>query len=340
MKQLISAVELHGVRRWMHVTLASCLLLPLGTASSAQAKIAPDQLQISGMLQTIELAPVHVAADQIYPGGSKVRNGGIPILFLPPDKKPSHVATHAETQALRYSLERPDLRIILTVARGHYRILARRSAGIKSLADLRGKRIATMSATSAGFYLHNILASVGLSEADVTVVDHPRPQNLSQSIISGDVDALSIWEPEMELAVDALGEDAIIFHPDVAYDELFNLNSTVANLNDAERRAQIVKFVAALIRASAGTTADPQRAIEMVASNTGYAPALIRAAWPHHSFPAAIAPDLLDVLTREEIWLARKDGRPARDRAKLAKLIDPIIEIEARAMLKREQAAQ
>ena len=340
MKQLISAVELHGVRRWMHVTLASCLLLSLGTASSAQAKIAPDQLQISGMLQTIELAPVHVAADQIYPGGAKVRNGGIPILFLPPDKKPSHVATHAETQALRYSLERPDLRIILTVARGHYRIVARRSAGIKSLADLRGKRIATMSATSAGFYLHNALASVGLSEADLTVVDHPRPQKLSQSIITGDVDALSIWEPEMELAVDALGEDAIIFHPDVAYDELFNLNSIAANLSDPERRLQIVKFVAALIRASSETATDPQRAIEMVASNTGYAPELIRAAWPHHSFPAAIAPDLLDVLTREEIWLARKEGRPARDRATLAKLVDPSIEIEARAMLKREKAAQ
>ncbi|MBB5987517.1 ABC transporter substrate-binding protein [Sphingobium lignivorans] len=312
------------------------ILLAASGAAASQAEEGRDPLRISGMLQTIELAPVHVAADRIYPGGAAVRNGGIPILFLPPEEKPSHVATHAETQALRNSLSRPDLRIILTVARGHYRIVARRSSGIETLADLRGKRIATMGPTSAGFYLHNVLASAGLSEADVRIVNVPRPQEISRSIIAKEADALVIWEPEMQRAVDALGDDAILFQPDVGYDELFNLNTTAGNLADPHRRAQIVRFVAALMRTSREAKADPTLAIQMVADKTGYPVDLIRKAWPHHSFPAALAPDLLDVLVREEAWLARQEGRPARDRDALARLIDPSVARDARALLERE----
>ena len=46
----------------------------------------------------------------------------------------------------------PGLRIILTVSEGYYRIVARRSAGISSLADLKGKRIATFPSTSSAYY--------------------------------------------------------------------------------------------------------------------------------------------------------------------------------------------
>ncbi len=76
--------------------------------------------------------------------------GGIPNLVGEPaiggfgEPGVADVATHAETQALRYSTRNPDLRIILTVTQGLYRIVARRSAGIEKVADLKGKRIATI----------------------------------------------------------------------------------------------------------------------------------------------------------------------------------------------------
>ena len=59
------------------------------------------------------------------------------------------VATNAETQLLRFSVRHPDLRIIFNVTEGLYRIVARRSAGIASIADLKGKRVATIEQTSA-----------------------------------------------------------------------------------------------------------------------------------------------------------------------------------------------
>lgn len=317
-------------------------LLLAGCAHAAepapQAARPSAPLRIYGMHQTIELAPVHVAADRIYPGGVAVRNGGIPNLFSADPAALADVATHAETQALRNSLDHAEVRIILTITRGHYRIVARRSAGIASLADLRGKRIATMSTTSAGFYLHNALASVGLSEADVTITSAPTPRDISRPLIDRQVDALAIWEPEAEIAMEALGADAIELRPEVGYDELFNLNTTAANLADPVKRPQIVRFVAAIIQAAAQVRTDPAPGIAMVAAVARYPAEFVRASWPHHSFIAAVAPDLLDILVREEAWLAAQNRRPARDRAALAALIDPSVEREARALLAREHS--
>ena len=101
---------------------------------------ATAQLKIYGNTTTIELAPVLLAAQDLYGDTTAVRNGGIPDLF---DEDAADVATNAETQALRQSVDHPDLRTILTVSEGWYRIVARRSAGIARLADLRGKRITT-----------------------------------------------------------------------------------------------------------------------------------------------------------------------------------------------------
>jgi len=300
----------------------------------AHSERAP--LRIYGMHQTIELAPVHYTAERIYPRDTLVRNGGIPNLFATDDTR-ADIATHAETQALRNSLQHPDLRIILTVARGHYRMVARRSHGIATLADLRGKRIATMRSTSAAFHLHNLLRSAGLSEADVTIVPFNTPRDISRSIISGEADALAIWEPEMQIAINALGDDAIEFQPDVGYDELFNLNTTAEALADPARRAQIVRFVAALMQGSRHVTARPEDGIALVARTTGYPLELVRQAWPHHVFPGAIAPDLLDTLEREEIWMAQLTGRPARDRAALASIIDESVAEEARMLLAHRQ---
>ena len=88
---------------------------------------APAQLRIYGNTTTLELAPVLLAAQDLYGSTAAVQTGGIPDLF---DAEAADLATNAETQALRQSVDHPDLRTILTVAEGFYRIVARRSAGI------------------------------------------------------------------------------------------------------------------------------------------------------------------------------------------------------------------
>jgi len=137
------------------------LLAPIGIA---QQPLPP--LRIAGNMTTIELAAVLLAANGLYRGQVTVINGGIPNLM----RGEVDAATNAETQLLRQSVEDPSLRIIYTEAEGFYRIVARRSAGIASVKDLRGKKIAIAPNTSAHYYLVKSLALAGVEEGMVTVV--------------------------------------------------------------------------------------------------------------------------------------------------------------------------
>ena len=123
----------------------------------AAAQNASRPLRVYGNTKTIELAPVLLAADRIHKTPVTVSNGGIPNLFT----GEADIATNAETQALRQSVDHPNLRIILTVSEGFYRIIARRSAGVTKLADLKGKRIATFGRTSSAYYLAKMLGTQG-----------------------------------------------------------------------------------------------------------------------------------------------------------------------------------
>src|SRR5215467_6472662 len=79
-------------------------------------------------------------------------------------------ATGSETQALLNSVSDPRIRIVLTLAECRYRIVARRSAGIRRLSDLRGRRVAATSNTSSQYYLSRMLATVHLADRDIQFV--------------------------------------------------------------------------------------------------------------------------------------------------------------------------
>ena len=107
-----------------------------------------------------------VAANTFYPVQMPVGQGGIVRITA----GETDLATNAETQLLRETVDNPDLRIIMTVTESFYRLVARRSAGIETLADLKGKRVMLPANTSANYYLVAMLRTVGLTEDDVTVV--------------------------------------------------------------------------------------------------------------------------------------------------------------------------
>src|SRR5207247_5131272 len=61
-------------------------------------------------------------------------------------------ATGSETQVLLNATSEPRLRIVLTLSECRYRIVARRSAGIRRVSDLRGKKVAATVNTSSQYF--------------------------------------------------------------------------------------------------------------------------------------------------------------------------------------------
>ena len=313
-------------------------LLLLGCAPSEPEAVADAgtplaPIRVSGSYW-IELSPVLVAANSFYPERLQVGEGGI-VRITSGD---ADLATNAETQLLRESLTNPDLRIIMTVTESFYRLVARRSAGIETLSDLKGKRVMLPRNTSAHYYLVAMLRTAGLTEDDVEVVnllpaqgDQTGMDQMSDALARGEVDAISIWEPEPEDAIHRLGDDAVVFQDRSVYREVFNLHARATDLADPAKRRSIVAFVRAVARAAAALKSDPDTYWPHVSSITGFTTEEVSWGWPEMEFPVRIIPDMLDVLEVEDVWVARERNRPPRSREELARFIDASVVEEALA---------
>ncbi|HTQ99959.1 MAG TPA: hypothetical protein VMH83_08210, partial [Candidatus Acidoferrum sp.] len=108
------------------------------TAAPKLVQAADAELRVAVNQTTIESAPFFI---QQIPGIRvvPVPNGRVASAQLVSGMVDA--ATGSETQALLNSVLQPDLRIVLTLSECRYRIVARKSAGIQALADLRGKRV-------------------------------------------------------------------------------------------------------------------------------------------------------------------------------------------------------
>jgi sulfonate transport system substrate-binding protein len=311
-----------------------------GDSAAPSAAIQPElptpvaPIKVSGSYW-IELSPVLIAANRFYPQQLMVGEGGITTMST----GAADLATNAETQLLRESVAHPDLRIIMTVTESFYRLVARRSAGIASLADLRGKRVMLPANTSANYYLVAMLRTVGLSDDDVVIVPLPPAQGeqtgmdqMSDALQRGEVDAIAIWEPEPDDAIKQLGADAIVLQDRSVYREVFNLHARAGDLADPVKRRSIVEFVRSVAQATAALEADPTPYWPHVASITGFSVEAIAAGWPEMQFPVQIVPDMLEVLVEEEPWIAKQQQRQPRSQEVLATLIDRSIVEEALAL--------
>lgn len=313
--------------------LQAASLLPLLAAQRLCAQSALPVLNFRGGMW-IELSPVVAAARNFYPGEFNIGTGGVTSLTT----GEANIATNAETQLLRESVKNPKIRTIMTVTESFYRIVAMRSRGINSLADLKGKRIITPARTSAGYFLVAMLESVGLTEADVTLVPFPRLDNIiasmdemSEVVLRNEADAVAIWEPEAEDAIHDFGDDAIVFQDKSVYREIFNLYTTTDMLEDPASRNAIVTFVRAVIDATAALKENPEPYWPQVEEVIGYPVSDIRASWGEMDFPIHIVPDLLDVMVKEDVWVAQELGRAPRSREELAQFIDYSVLEEASA---------
>jgi NitT/TauT family transport system substrate-binding protein len=310
---------------------------------SASSETSSGPLRIYGNLSLLEMAPVLLAAEEIHDGETQLAHGSVMSLWGQSSDLASlssagqsDIALNTETQALRASVAHPDLRFIFTVAECPYRVVARRSSGVARLADLRGKRVGTQLESSAAYFLDSLLRTAGLTQDDVVSVPfmaHTAAPltRLPEALASGEVDAVALWEPQVQRAMVAIGDDAIEFADRAVYTEKFSLCTKQSNLDDPSMRKRIVAFVRALIEAAERLRHEPQVGQALVARTAKLDIETVRNAWPYLSYPGTLAADLLEIFERQEPWIANIQRRAPRGRDALAKLIDESVVREALA---------
>lgn len=284
-------------------------------------------LQVYGAHRVMENAAIELAVRELT--GADLNNGYIAHLVgggadlsTEAPNAVADVAMNADTQLLRYSVARPDIRLLFTATRGHYEILGRPSLGVRGAADLRGKRIGTFRHTSSEYYLATELAKHGILADEVEIVGFTPEIASTQALIDGDVEAITIWEPATQLAKETLGEDLVSIRTPDSYFLRLGANTTADRLADPGKRAEIVAFIRQVILASRELRESPKRGAQIAARLSGFDAGLVMRCFATLEFVAHIEPDQLDVLVEQDRWVAEEQGRAPRTREQLAPLID------------------
>ncbi len=145
--------------------------------------------------------------------------------------------------------------------------------GIKSLKDLKGKKIGIEVGLVEHLMLLNALKKNGLTEADVTLVNTPTNQT-PQVFASGQVDAIAAWQPNSGQAMKAVAGSTTVYssadEPGLIYDVI-----AVTPQSLAQHRADWVKFVALWdkVLAYINDPATKPDALKIMAARTGSTPA-------------------------------------------------------------------
>jgi len=136
-----------------------------------------------------------------------------------------------------------------------YQIVVRKDAEIRTLADLKGKRVGVLGFQDNGFYnLQGALATVGLTRDDVSI-EAVGPAGVVQLMISGDLQAISAV-PESTAAIEAAGVPVDVYlitqyFPGMA-------QAVVASEASIAKKADIIRaFNGATLEAIREIEADP-----------------------------------------------------------------------------------
>jgi NitT/TauT family transport system substrate-binding protein len=162
--------------------------------------------------------------------------------------------------------------IMLTdYSNGNDMIVAR--PGIKSLQDLKGKKVAVEEGLVEHLLLLNGLKQAGMKESDVTLVN-AKTNEMPQVLASGDVAAVGAWQPIAGQAMKALPGARPIYtsanEPGLIYDVL-----AVSPASAKQRRAEWLKVVKVWDRVVKYVN-DPKTqpdAVKIMAARVGISPA-------------------------------------------------------------------
>jgi ABC-type nitrate/sulfonate/bicarbonate transport system substrate-binding protein len=307
-----SAGRFHFLRGWRtrksHICWGIALALAAATCTAQELTIAVSRTPLS--------LPVFVAESQKYFADEGVAVttreciGGNRCIKLMLDGEVP-LATASEMPVMFNSLARSDFAIIATfvTSRRDVKLIARKSAGIATAADLSGKRVGTVKGTSAHFFLDLYLLFNAVDPQGVTLVPLA-PELIAAALKDGTVDAAAIWEPFANKSMRALGADGIVMPSARLYTSTFNLLASRKLI--AERDADLVKVLRALVRAQRFIHERPQQAQAILMQRLQEDQAYIDATWNDYDFRMSLDQPLVSTLEGQARWAVR-EGHAPRD---------------------------
>lgn len=232
------------------------------------------------------------------------------------------IATTAEAPTTAAAMAGLPIAFLARMEYSDDKTVASSKSGIKTKADLKGKKIAFTAGTGSEVYTDTLLKSAGLTRNDVTLVSL-QPHEMLPALASGSIDAFDSWEPHISNAKKALGAGAVSVDTKGIYSETFNIVVTRDYLKNNE--ALMEKFLKALIEAEAWMKANPKEAIDVVAKATSIKADDLAAIWSDYVFHVVLDDKQINVLKTHSAWRLESGNHPpgVSSVPDFGKIVDP-----------------
>jgi taurine transport system substrate-binding protein len=142
---------------------------------------------------------------------------------------------------------------------------------IRTIADIRGKKIATPFGSTAHFSLLNLLELENIDPSELTVLDM-QPPDVVAAWQRGDIDGSYVWQPNLSKLKNENGS-ILITSADLAEQGIVTADVGVVSQEFAQTYPDVVKqYVEVLNQAIQAYRDDPDAAAETIATELGITP--------------------------------------------------------------------
>ncbi len=231
------------------------------------------------------------------------------------------IATTAEAPTTASSMAKQPIAFLARMEYSDLKTLVSTASGIKTKADLKGKKVAFAAGTGSEVYTATLLKAAGLMKDDVELINL-RPQEMLPALAAGSIDAYNIWEPHISNGIKALGGKVREIDTKGIYSETFNI-VVMRSYLDANPEL-IDRFLRALIDAEVWMKANPEDAITVVAETVGMKREDLAPIWKGYVYDVVLDGKQLEILKAHASWrLASGNHPPNAGMPDFSKVIEP-----------------
>ena len=227
------------------------------------------------------------------------------------------------TPVVLAAMQGEDLVVLTTLHRsdGLTGLAVNPRSGIHTGADLRGRRIGVTPGTTSQLTLDVVLAESGVETSEVRPVPG-QPRELMAALEAGDLDAASLWCPNLLIATgDGPGKAQLLASK--VYAEMSMLAGMRPRIE--ARRMEARRFLRALLRAEALLDRRPQLVESTLRPRFPQLdPAQLRVIISHSRFELGLSNLLLSTLRQEGAWLEQR-GEPRAERIRFRDVLAPSV---------------
>ncbi|WP_421831759.1 ABC transporter substrate-binding protein [Limnobacter sp.] len=183
-----------------------------------------------------------------------------------------------------------------------------RKAAVKGgTKGLTGKRIGYVEKASSHYYMDLFLLYNGI-DPKTTVPVPMGAEALAAALAKGEVDAISVWEPWGQIALNLGGDEVAVVDAPKLYSQTFNL--LASNEYRLAQTRKLIAVLSALDEAIQFIKKNPDEAKRILARDVGVDLDTVKAAWPTYQFELTLQQSLLSTVQGQARW-ARREGHVA-----------------------------